>query len=71
MIEDIIFWLSDKFPEYDWDLDYIEGLRMYIILVNDWEFYRSKKYDKMLKIMRKKYPEVRFSSAYKKFSYGE
>ncbi len=70
MIENVVFALADKFPEYDWDLKYEEKMEKYCILVNDWEFYfRDKKFRKWLKILRAKYPKVKFFCAYKNFKH--
>jgi hypothetical protein len=69
-VERVVFTLADKFPEYDWDIyqtDINNG--MYCILVNDYDFYRSKKYRKWCDLLRKKYPKVRWFSAYKKFKH--
>jgi len=68
MIEDLIFFLADKFPEHEWDLDFHEGVQKYCILVNNFEFYKSKKYNNILKVLRKKY-DVEFFCVYKNFSY--
>lgn len=69
-IENVVFTLADKFPQYDWDLeetDINDG--MYCILVNNYEFYTSKEYKKWKMIMQKKYPKVRWFSAFKKFNH--
>ena len=69
-IENVVFTLADKFPQYDWDLeetDINDG--MYCILVNNYDFYTSKEYKKWKMIMRKKYPKVRWFSAFKKFNH--
>ena len=50
MIDKIVFTLADKFPEYDWDLD--EQCGKYCILVNDYEFYTSKKFKQWKEISK-------------------
>jgi len=70
MIEDIVLHLADIFPEYDWDIEEGHGQYQYVILVNDFDFYmKDAKFRKILKILRKKNPGVKFVCAYKKFSY--
>lgn len=69
MIQDIVFTLADKFEEYDWDVYYEEQMKMYCVLVNDYEFYTSKTFKKWKMILRKKYPKVRWFCAYKKFEH--
>lgn len=69
-IENVVFTFADKFPQYDWDIeqtDMNDGI--YCILVNDYEFYRSKDFNKWKKIMRKKYPKARWFAAYKNFKH--
>jgi hypothetical protein len=69
-IEKIVFTFADKFPQYDWDLEETTiNNGMYLILVNDYEFYRSKEFKKWKMIANKKYPKVRWFCAFKKFKH--
>ncbi len=71
MIEDIVFSLAKIFPEYDWDLEECNIKTIdYIILVNDFDFYmNNQKFKTIIQALRNKNPEVRFTCAYKKFTY--
>lgn len=69
MISKVVLTLADKFDEYDWDVYKDEQIGKYCILVNDYDFYRSDKFRKWLKILRKKYPKVKFFCAYKNFKH--
>lgn len=68
-IENIVFTLADRFIEYDWDIELIEPQNIYCIIVNDYNFYQSKELKKWNKILRVKYPKVRYITAYKKFKH--
>ena len=71
-IERIVFTLAEKFDEYDWDIKEENiGGKMYCILVNNYSFYTSSDYKKWCKILRKKYPNVRWFSAFKNFKHGK
>ena len=65
MIEDIIFFLDDKFEESDFDIGFFEGVQKYIIFTNNYNLYRSKKFINIVKVLRKKYKDVKFFCAYK------
>ena len=70
MIEDVIFTLSDKFSESDFDLGFEESSQKFIIFTNDWELYmKSTKFKNILKILRIKHKDVKFFCAYKKTLY--
>lgn len=70
MISKVVFSLSEKFPEYDWDIKYEEQMGKYCILVNNYDFYfNNKKFRNWLKILRKKYPKAKFFCAYKNFKH--
>ena len=70
MIQDIVFKLVKVFPEHQWDVEEVDTHWEYLIFVNNYEFYmKDKKFRKILEILRKKYPDVKFICAYKKFSY--
>ena len=69
MIENIVFTLADKFPQYDWDVDMQMG--MYQIMVNDYDFYVSKEFKKWKNIMNKRYSKnVKFFFCYKNFKHN-
>lgn len=70
MIDKIVFSLSDKFNQFDWDVYFDEGIGKYCIFVNDCDFYfNSKKFRNWLKILRKKYPKTKFFCAFKNFKH--
>lgn len=70
MIENIILTLDDIFKKIQFDLEEVEfgdGTKKYCIIVGDFEFYmKDKKFKKWCDILRKKYPKVKWFSAYKK-----
>lgn len=67
----VVLFLSNKFPDYDWDVYEYDLEDFYMILVNDYNFYKSKEFLKWRKIMEKKYPDTKFLTAYKRFNHGK
>ena len=53
-IDKIAIGLSERFSQYDWDIDIIESNQMYCIMVNDFDFYKASEY---LKLLREKIPK--------------
>lgn len=69
-IEDVVFTLADKFPDKEWDLEYNDINEYYYILTNDMNFYfNSNVLKNWKKILRNKYPDVKFIIAYRNFKH--
>jgi hypothetical protein len=68
MIDEVLHILRDKFADVKWQANYDEGLKQYCVLVNDYDFYRSdKRFMTWKTLLRKKYKNIKFFFAYKKF----
>lgn len=69
MIEDIVFHLDDKFPEVNFDLGFEVG--KYMVIMDCYETYQSKRFKNIVKVLRLKNPSVKFFCAYKSILYGK
>jgi len=68
MIDKIIFKLAELFPKVNFDIDEVTfgDNVLFQIEVDDYEFYMfDKTFEKWLKILRTKYPKVKWFVVYK------